>query len=601
MSRRIRKILIITCCLQLCSSFLVFPKEKPASPDSTAKGELLPFTGDDDFIPEFDVVDYETYIANIKEAWEKGRQERKALPFEGELGLIGEYQAPDPGEMLVLIRQEKKELRVAQNRHGARSGELQLSDSVAGERGFRLEIVGKDGRTVRSYDYRRKSGEGVRLNADEWVMEVADARGKVIRELPLRGGKGEAMRWDLAVAGEDVLTSSGLSYRLKRGAKAEQLSGAVVKLGRGRMFSLPGGAVIPALAGSNIDIFAGGRRKVESIELAVLDKRSGKEVRCYNYRKELPAVLRWDGKNAKGKYAATDRDYEVSCRIVDKHGIRQTMRNDIVRVPIKLSKLNGGITELCVAGVRFSYNQALLDQAEYAKLKKVVEAVLRQDLVVSVEGYTDCLGSDEYNQTLARKRALIVMKHMVEKEGVDVRKLRLAAHGRERSCASNLTREGRRANRRVELVLRLPLAKAGISSTQAKKMLSGVKKHRKIKKGQKLAMMPMPAGKGNASIGRELAALFGGSDIFEVLKLKQKEAAGGKIPECWRKLAKKQKADWVFCAALSKDAKKEFLVVELIGVEDGEVLISDSLALEAGEQGRRELMQRLIRSVLANT
>jgi OOP family OmpA-OmpF porin len=71
---------------------------------------------------------------------------------------------------------------------------------------------------------------------------------------------------------------------------------------------------------------------------------------------------------------------------------------------------------------------------------------------VSIEGHTDWIGTDAYNQGLSERRANSVMNYLVD-HGVEASRLSTAGYGESRPIASNQTREGRALNRRVELLV----------------------------------------------------------------------------------------------------------------------------------------------------
>jgi len=66
-----------------------------------------------------------------------------------------------------------------------------------------------------------------------------------------------------------------------------------------------------------------------------------------------------------------------------------------------------------------------------------------------VEGHTDSIGSDEYNQKLSRSRAQSVRSYLVKK-GVDAQLITATGFGESKPIATNTTDEGRAENRRVE-------------------------------------------------------------------------------------------------------------------------------------------------------
>lgn len=77
-----------------------------------------------------------------------------------------------------------------------------------------------------------------------------------------------------------------------------------------------------------------------------------------------------------------------------------------------------------------------------------------EGLTVSVSGYTDSLGNHEYNRRLSKFRATVVKSYLVG-QGVDPAQIATYGKGPEDPIESNETRDGRAANRRVEIVLKV--------------------------------------------------------------------------------------------------------------------------------------------------
>jgi outer membrane protein OmpA-like peptidoglycan-associated protein len=85
-----------------------------------------------------------------------------------------------------------------------------------------------------------------------------------------------------------------------------------------------------------------------------------------------------------------------------------------------------------------------------AKLSGIV--IGHPGLKLSVEGYTDSVGSDEVNQVLSEKRAGAVRDYLVQ-QGVDPASINATGFGKSNPVASNDTNEGRQQNRRVEIII----------------------------------------------------------------------------------------------------------------------------------------------------
>jgi outer membrane protein OmpA-like peptidoglycan-associated protein len=74
------------------------------------------------------------------------------------------------------------------------------------------------------------------------------------------------------------------------------------------------------------------------------------------------------------------------------------------------------------------------------------------DLRLEVDGHTDSVGSDEYNQQLSEKRAASVRDYLVQ-QGIPVAAVTVMGFGKTQPIASNATPAGRQQNRRVEVVV----------------------------------------------------------------------------------------------------------------------------------------------------
>lgn len=87
------------------------------------------------------------------------------------------------------------------------------------------------------------------------------------------------------------------------------------------------------------------------------------------------------------------------------------------------------------------------------RLAKVSGIILAYPtLRVAIEGHTDSVGGDQYNQTLSERRAEAVRDYFVQ-QGIPGAAVTAQGFGKTEPIASNDTPEGRQQNRRVELVL----------------------------------------------------------------------------------------------------------------------------------------------------
>jgi outer membrane protein OmpA-like peptidoglycan-associated protein len=111
-------------------------------------------------------------------------------------------------------------------------------------------------------------------------------------------------------------------------------------------------------------------------------------------------------------------------------------------------------------GLIVNMSDVLFDTAKWTlkpgareKLAKISGIILgHPGLKIEVEGHTDSVGSDEYNQHLSEQRAASVRDYLAG-QGVSTAKLTAKGFGESRPVASNDHAAGRQQNRRVELVV----------------------------------------------------------------------------------------------------------------------------------------------------
>jgi outer membrane protein OmpA-like peptidoglycan-associated protein len=103
--------------------------------------------------------------------------------------------------------------------------------------------------------------------------------------------------------------------------------------------------------------------------------------------------------------------------------------------------------------VLFDFNKYTLKPEARERLARISGIVLAYpDLKLEIEGYTDSIGSDEYNQTLSDKRAQAVRDYLVS-QGVSMNNVAAHGLGKADPVADNSTAKGRQLNRRVEMIV----------------------------------------------------------------------------------------------------------------------------------------------------
>jgi outer membrane protein OmpA-like peptidoglycan-associated protein len=107
--------------------------------------------------------------------------------------------------------------------------------------------------------------------------------------------------------------------------------------------------------------------------------------------------------------------------------------------------------KIVLRGVNFDFDKATIRPDARPILDQAAETLKQEgDIGIAVEGHTDSVGSDEYNQRLSVRRAKAVKDYLAGK-GIDPSRMSVTGYGESKPVASNDTAEGRAQNRRVEL------------------------------------------------------------------------------------------------------------------------------------------------------
>ena len=113
-----------------------------------------------------------------------------------------------------------------------------------------------------------------------------------------------------------------------------------------------------------------------------------------------------------------------------------------------------GLTTIVPGGLLFAVNSEAVQEGAYDTLAKVAELIsVYDDRKVLIVGHTDAIGDAAYNKQLSERRAELVKQFFVDNFEVEEGRLATQGLGEERPIASDATREGRRANRRVEVLI----------------------------------------------------------------------------------------------------------------------------------------------------
>jgi len=156
-----------------------------------------------------------------------------------------------------------------------------------------------------------------------------------------------------------------------------------------------------------------------------------------------------DAERARAEAAEAKANAQKSAE--DANTVREKLRQQLNSVLVTTESARGLIVNM--SDVLFDTGKYTLKPATQVSLAKVATILqLYPGLKVQVEGYTDSVGGDEYNQKLSENRANAVHDFLVQ-NGVPAANVTAAGYGKNNPVADNSTAAGRQQNRRVNLVV----------------------------------------------------------------------------------------------------------------------------------------------------
>jgi outer membrane protein OmpA-like peptidoglycan-associated protein len=155
--------------------------------------------------------------------------------------------------------------------------------------------------------------------------------------------------------------------------------------------------------------------------------------------------------SARNRLAAANSDQQLQQAVRDREELRARLLIQFNTILQTRDTARGLVVNM--SDVLFDSAKFTLRPAAREKLAKISGIVLAYPtLVLAIEGNTDSVGSDVYNQTLSENRAGSVRDYLAT-EGIPASSMTARGLGKTQPIASNDTSGGRQQNRRVELVV----------------------------------------------------------------------------------------------------------------------------------------------------
>jgi len=105
--------------------------------------------------------------------------------------------------------------------------------------------------------------------------------------------------------------------------------------------------------------------------------------------------------------------------------------------------------------VKFGFDTSDLSPEGQAALDEFAARIKQENknVYVEIQGHTDNVGSEKYNEELGLLRAESVRRYLNQKQNFPLHRINVISYGETAPIADNKTRDGRNQNRRVVLVV----------------------------------------------------------------------------------------------------------------------------------------------------
>ena len=145
-------------------------------------------------------------------------------------------------------------------------------------------------------------------------------------------------------------------------------------------------------------------------------------------------------RNGRNLWASLHKNDTYDIRVADAGAVNKDLSSDL--------KTN---CHVAIYGVLFDFNKSTIQPASDPVLQQILDLLKKKPTQkIEVQGHTDNVGGDAYNQTLSEARAKAIVTWLTL-HGIAPDRLTDKGFGKTRPIADNATDVGRAKNRRVEI------------------------------------------------------------------------------------------------------------------------------------------------------
>lgn len=144
-----------------------------------------------------------------------------------------------------------------------------------------------------------------------------------------------------------------------------------------------------------------------------------------------------------------------------KKDLEKVLAPEVQAGAIDIQKVNqNNLLITMTSQTAFDFDSTAIKPGFYTTMDKIANVLIRYGKThLTIVGHTDNVGTSQYNQALSEHRAQAVNDYLRNK-GALVQRLEFLGRGETAPRAANATEEGRRLNRRVEIIVEPIVAEA---------------------------------------------------------------------------------------------------------------------------------------------
>jgi len=166
-----------------------------------------------------------------------------------------------------------------------------------------------------------------------------------------------------------------------------------------------------------------------------------------------------DSLNARLNELQEQKEAELSELEKAKQLLEEKLKQEIDDKSVRLEMAEKGLTIVFLTEVLFDSGKTDIKPEAFKSLDKIADVLKEnvEDRNIGIEGYTDNqpikYSKWKSNWELSTARATSVLHYLVDTKGINPKRVAAIGYGEYRPVASNDTVEGKRQNRRVEIVI----------------------------------------------------------------------------------------------------------------------------------------------------